>query len=222
MNCTELDAAWEEGLLAVQTDLGFAAAVGVLGVSSVAVLALGETIARPLAAVVAFAAGAGGLFVLTALVDFWSVPCGVRVGVAAAGGVAASLLAWCLLKGGLFVLGGAAVGSVTHFVYEAVPALQGLEPQVLGRPVVYYAAVGGAGVVGAVVAVCMKTEVLRLTTALVGGGGVGLAVHLVAERLEVDVPSLVLVALVLGASVAGVAVQYCVALRSKRRAADPR
>ena len=118
MNCTELDLAVEEGMKATQTDLGFGIIVVSTGLASLALLLFGERIARALAGIIAFGGTAVFLFVVTSTtVASANLPCLARVIISVTGGLSVAALAWCLLKGGLFVLGGAAFGSVAHFVY---------------------------------------------------------------------------------------------------------
>ena len=222
MNCTELDVALTEGQTFVtRTDEGFAFLVLAVCAASFLLAVFGERWARLLSAISATAVGLVGVYLLTGLVPDSGFSCEVRLAAAAVGGVLAGLLAWCLLKGGLFVLGGLGFGSVAHFVYESVPSLHAAHsatsPSLFGKPLTYYLLVGGVGLLGAVLSVAYRTPLLRVSTSLAGGGGVAVAVHLVASRVGHPAPSLLLVAVCLSVCLAGTAAQSYLAQKRGRR-----
>lgn len=219
MNCTELDAAVDDVHALVTSDAGFYVGCGVLLLLSGVLLVFGETWVRPLGAVVGGAGAAAAVYVLSAALD--AVPCTGRLVASGVAGVLAACLVLCLLKAGLFVLGASAFGTLAHFVYEALPFLDDAEPPfvLLGRSGYYYVAVGVAGIVGAVVAHLQKTEVVRITTSLLGGGGVALATHLVVERESgEEVPDVALLAILLVGTLFGVFVQHRLAKTRRKEA----
>jgi hypothetical protein len=218
MNCTALDLAVDEAHTLVTSDAGFYVGCGALLLVSVVLLVLGETWVRPLGAVVGGTAAAVAVYVLSALVD--DVPCTGRLVSAAVAGVLAACLVLCLLKAGLFVLGASAFGTLAHFAYEAMPFLDDLDPPFvfLERSGYYYIVVGAAGVVGAVVSHVQRTQVVRITTSLLGGGGLALTTHLVVAReSEQGVPDVALLGILLVSTVVGVVVQTRIAKRRKTR-----
>jgi|TARA_A100001015_G_C14836602_1_gene650738 hypothetical protein len=219
MNCTELDLAVEEGMKATQTDLGFGIIVVSTGLASLALLLFGERIARALAGIIAFGGTAVFLFVVTSTtVASANLPCLARVIISVTGGLSVAALAWCLLKGGLFVLGGAAFGSVAHFVYYSIPLARTHNPPfvILGQSGYYYITVGVAGLAGAIVSLVMKKQFMRLTSSLIGGGGLALTTHLVAERSGEDIPSIVLVFIMLISTGLGVVSQHFLSKYKKK------
>lgn len=206
MNCSELDAALEDAhALVIDSDGGFVVASGSLVVASLVLLVLGERLARPLGAAVAGAVAAVAGFVFTRAGE---LPCAARLAIAGTACVLAAVLALCLFKTGLFVLGAAGFGTVAHYVYAALP-LDGVEPPfvVLHRSGYYYLAVGTAATAGGIATQCQRAHVVRISSALVGGGGLAYATHLVADRAGADVPALVLLATLVLSTVAGVALQ---------------
>jgi hypothetical protein len=220
MNCTKLDLAVEEGLNAAQTDVGFGMIVGSAGLASLALLLIGERIARALAGLIAFGGSTVFLFVVTSTtVASSSIPCVARVIISVTGGLSVASLAWCLLKGGFFVLGGAAFGSVSHFVYHSIPISRTHTPPfvILGQSGYYYITIGVAGLAGAVVAVVMKKQFMRLTSSLIGGGGLALTTHLVAERSGEEIPPIVLVFILLISTGFGVVSQQLLSKYQKER-----
>ena len=87
-------------------------------------LAFGERLVRPVAALTAAAAASVTAFAIaTSTAD-----CVTRVALAAAAGGVAALLALCLLRKGLLLVGAAGFGTVAHYLYEALPPIPGLAP----------------------------------------------------------------------------------------------
>jgi hypothetical protein len=222
MNCTELDSAFEDaGAFFTESEGGFVAAVSALAILSCLLLAKGDVLVRPAGAVIAALASAGAVFLVSALAE--GVPCMARVAVAATAGVLAAVLVLCLFKTGLFVLGGAGFGTVGHFVYEALPVDDAAASVAFfGRSGWYYLVVLGTAAVGAAASCSQRTHFVRLSSSLLGGGGVAWTVHLVAERGrqggEQAVPSLVLLLIMLVATAAGVGTQYALQRRAEAKA----
>ena len=222
INCTELDGAVEDARrLLVEGDAGFALLIGVLLLGSGALLVRGETLVRPMAALVGGGAAAVAVYVLTALVD--DATCVARLVASGVAAVLAAVLALCVFKTGLFVLGAAGFGAVAHLLYESLP-LGGLAPPfvLLGRSGYYYLTLAAAAVVGAVVAYVQRTHFVRISSSLLGGGGVALAVWLLADRAGEDAPPLALLVVLATCTVGGVVVQRHLARRKTRRSRESR
>lgn len=228
MNCTELDVALVTShRLVVESDGGFAAGCLLLFLASLALLTHGERLVRPLSALVGAVGAAIGVFVATALFDP-PPDCMLRLGASGVAAVLAAVLALCIFKTGLFVLGATGVAAVTHFVYEALP-LDGVPPPfvLLGRSGYYYAAMLVAAVVGAAVAYAQHTHFVRISSSLVGAGGLALLCHLVVGRVNGEaVPGVALLGILVVATLAGVATQRYLAKRRetarRRRTRRPR
>ena len=141
MNCTELDLVIRDvHALVVQDDAAFGVAVGFLMILSLLLLGGGEKLVRPLSALVGGLAGAVGAFWATSLFDE-KMECMARLITSAVAGVLCAVLALCIFKTGLFVLGAGAFATATHFVYDVLP-LDGIKPPFVlaGRSGYYYIA----------------------------------------------------------------------------------
>lgn len=219
MNCTELDVAVDDvRVLFGESEGGFVVACGALVVASLLLLVMGESWVRPMSAVVAGISAGVVVFVVSAFVEEW-MPCVARLVVACVAAVCGAVLALCIFKTGLFVIGAAGFGAVAHLVYESLPMENISPPFVLaGRSGYYYATLTVAGLVGAVVSQFMRTHFVRISSSLLGGGGLALTVHLVATRSDDTVPGIVLLLVLLVSTVGGVGIQYRVArYRRKKR-----
>ena len=220
MNCTELDTVVEDAhSFFVESDGGFAISIGALAIVSLLLLVKGEALVRPLSALVAALVATGAVFVLSDFAE--DMACMARVAVAATAGVLAAVLALCLFKTGLFLLGAAGFGVVGHFVYDALPLRNVPPPFVLmGRSGYYYLILLVLSVVGAVASFWQRVHFVRISSSLLGGSGVAWTVHLVADRASGranTVPSLVLLILLLATTGVGVAVQYKLQQQRQRR-----
>ena len=211
-NCTDLDAAVTDAHALLRSgDAALVVALCLLVGLAGTLLIAGETLVRPLGAVVGGVGGAVAAFVLTALVD--DMACGVRLAVAGVSGAVGALLALCVLRTGVFLLGAGGLATVTHFVYDALPLEGGA---LLGRSAYYYGAMAAAALVGGVLAHCQRRDVLRLASSLVGGGCLVLALHLGLDRAGEQLPTLATATLLVGAAIVGVSVQRLRARRARR------
>ena len=217
INCTDLDRLIDDSLVAIETDAGFVISISILCVLSLVVIADGERFARPLAGIVAGSIAAVGLYVLTTGIG--DVPCVARIVVSLVGSIAACLLAVCLLKGGLFAIGAGGFGTVSHFGYKSVPWFDQQKPPflILGMSGYYYIAILVGGLLGAIVSVLLKKQFLRITTSLVGSGGIALATHLVAAKTNTVVPSLAYVVILFVFTGIGVLLQTYISKRRRGR-----
>ena len=225
MNCTELDATSTHLREAVVgSDGGFAVACVVLALPSLLLLAAGEQLMRTLSALTAGVGGGVAVFVITEAVRP-PVACETRLVVAAIAGVGAAVLAVCVVRTGLFVLGAAGFGVVTHLVYDSLPLDgSGGDLVLLGRPIYYYLAMAAMILLGAVVGALQRREFVRISSSLLGAGGMTLLLHLAVERAGGRVPPIALLVVLVACTVGGVAVQWRRAARgrSKRAAREGR
>ena len=76
--------------------------------------------------------------------------------------------------------------------------------------------VGGAGIVGGIVAVVVRRSFLQIATSLMGGSGLALSVQLIATRAEWALSGWVLVVTIFVSTVCGVLAQRF--LRKRRKA----
>lgn len=223
MNCTELDLGLTDiHAFVTLTDVGFGLGVLLLFGVSVALLLTGERCVRPLASVVSGVSSAVAVFLLTGLLD--GLDCYVRLGTAGGAALVAALLSLCLLKTGLFVLGAGALGTLVHYLYDALPLASVPPPFVLfDRSGWYYLAVTAAGLVGGVVSQFQRTHFIRISAAVLGGGGVALCVHLLVARAGDTASSVVLLVIVVVCTFGGILAQRRIARwRRTRKQDEPR
>ena len=155
------------------------ASCATLVLASLALLGWGERLVRPLAGAAGGLFGAGAALWLTQLVSP-EPACAARLAIAAAAAVVLALLALCLLKTGLFLLGAASLGTLAHYAYIALP--DGVLP---ADPFVlfdvsgwHYIVVGAGGVVGAAASLLQRRAFVRIASSVLGGGGLALATQL--------------------------------------------
>lgn len=180
--------------------------IAVLAVAFVLLL-FGRRLFRAAAALAAF----GGGFVIA----FWAlrasdgVDCVARFGAAAVAGGVLALLALCLVRLCVFVLGAAAVAASVHYVFLAFPELHdaGDLPQLGGRSVAYWLTLCVGLVVGGVAARCYGKLLLEAFTATLGGMGLAYGVDGLARETGVRVAPSALLALGISASLAGTLLQ---------------
>lgn len=224
MNCTELDrvvVSLTEGV--TRDDTAFGVAVTLLLATSLVLLTHGERLIRPLAGLLGGVAGGGGAFVLTRLFRP-ALPCEVRLILAGVSGVVVAVVAICILKTGLFLIGAFGLGSVAHLVWDSLPLGHVRGPfTLLSRPGWYYIAVGSTALVGAVVSQWKRRTFTRIASAVLGGTGLATGVHLLYARNDSTAPPLLLLCVLIGSSVAGCVTQHALETwRRKRRAAKRR
>lgn len=213
MNCTDLDNTFSHISLWALEDAGFVVAMASLSIVSLLLLSVGERIIRPGVAVLAGVGGGVATFVASGLFAApW--PCETRIATAGFSALAAALLALCILRIGLFILGGASFGIFAHVLYEALP-LQDVSPPfvVFGRSAYYYATICAFGILGATVSHFSKTHFLRIGTSILGAAGISLVVYSVSSRTRSSLSPLVLLTILVLGSVAGVLLQRCLAQR---------
>ena len=117
------------------------------------------------------------------------------------------------------MLGAAALGSAAHFVYQSIPIAESHSPPfvIFGQSGYYFITVGVAGLTGAIVSVAMKKQYMRLTASLIGGAGLALTSHLVAERSGEEIPPLLFVLILLISTAFGVVSQHMLSTYRKKR-----
>lgn len=178
LNCSAIDTAVDTLLhehFEASSFWSAALPIGLVGGSVVLVL-VGHLVIRTMASLIAAS--------VTALVLFRStdgVECLPRLLISGTGVVCSVLLVLCLLKAGLFVLGGAAFGAVAHFAFEAIPynwtALDDV-PDFQGRSLIYWGVVAISSLVGACIVYQGRRQTLILVTSILGGTGMSLGLSM--------------------------------------------
>lgn len=216
INCTELDLAVSQvHSLYMEEDAAFATVALSIFLVSLLFIAQGEELMRPLATIVGSTVGSVAVFVLSALfVD----DCLARLVISGVAGVLVALLALCVLKSGIFILGSVGFASITHLVYDTLP-LDKVEPpfRILDRSGYYYIAMTVAVVGGAIIAYWQKKSFIRISSSLIGGGGIAFTIWLVCDRVGENVSSLVLLVVLVLSVCVGVPLQKYIKKRREKR-----
>lgn len=220
MNCSTLDSFGQDASRAIAgEDIYFGIALAGISVLSLLLVAAGERFVRPLAAVLGGAAGGVSAFLLTRFFDP-PLPCEARLGIAAVAAIVFALLAVCIVKMGLFLLGGFGLGAVAHLLWMSLP-LDGVSGPftLFGVAGWHYIAVGAAALSGAIVSQCQRKRFVRMATSLAGGTGLAAATFLVFERIDSfgDPPPLLLLGIVVAATPTGACLQARLEERRKKK-----
>ena len=129
MNCTDLDNAFDSIQGPVfDEDAGFIVAASLLLVTSCALLSHGERLVKPMSVLVGGVGGSVGVYVLS---DAVSLSCDTRLIVSLLSGVLVALLALCLFKTGLVLLGAAGFGTIATFCTMPYPCILSTRRSVL-------------------------------------------------------------------------------------------
>lgn len=218
LNCTQLDGAYRQlEAFATGTDAGVVALIVALGAVSGVLLTHGERLVRPLGGALAGLGGALVAFVGSQAAGF---ACELRVAAAGVAGVLLAVLALCLLKTGLFLLGAAGLGVVGHLAYVSVPFDDSGAPfELMGLSGYYFITVGACVVVGGVVSQIQKKHFVRTVSSALGGSGLGTCTHIVLARSGATsaTPAAPLLVALLGAAGGCVAQSRLEAWRKRRK-----
>ena len=206
MPCEQLDHLWND--LSGLADWVLALVLSCLLVASALLLFAGERCAKPLAVLVATGAAASSVYTLTSVWD--GLDCTARLISGGIAGGVAGVLALCLLKWSVLILAAGAGGTIGLVLYDALP---------LDLPTPYrYASSGVCACLSAALSCVAPKRALRVASAVVGGGGVALSVHLIVLRSSGDaLPAGGIIGVTIGSAAVGLLVQhFC-----RRRATIP-
>lgn len=219
INCTELDHVLDltRGVV-VDHPMGIAIATVSLVLVGAVLLAYGERIIRPAGAVIG---GVATLVISYATLGYTvQLICDVRIVVACVLAVLVALAISCILKSGIFLVGSAGLGAVTHLVYDSLPTTL-TQPtssfRLMNRSGYYYVAMAVAVFGGGILSYTQRTKLMRIMTSAVGGGCLVLATHLVwRQAFDRDVPAVAALVILLLSTVSGAFLQHYLKHRTKR------
>jgi hypothetical protein len=220
INCTELDHVLDlTHEVVVHHPMGIVIAIASLFLVGAILLAYGERIIRPAGAVI------GGVATLTisyAMLGY-TVPfdCEVRVIVACVVAVLAALAISCILKSGIFLVGSAGLGAVTHMVYDSLPTTL-TQPtssfKLMDRSGYYYIAMAVAVIGGGILSYTQRKQLMRIMSSAVGGGCLVLATHLVwLQAFDHGIPAVAALVITLLSTICGAFLQHHLRHRKKTR-----
>jgi hypothetical protein len=185
MNCTDFDILYGEIVTHVSTatQIFWISSLCFISILSFFLIVAGEKILRPVAAIIA--AGAGIVIGYGLCTEMGELKCHVRLIISGIFALVLAILAACLLKAGIFILGGAAFGAVGHYIFDVIP--EDVLPVVFAtenRSGLYWIVVGGSALLGALLAICLKKEFLRIATSMIGGSGAALSTYIMTEKIK--------------------------------------
>ena len=201
MNCSSIQATLDD-LHTVEGTLAFATMFGVTSVVSLLLIVRGERLLRPLGAAAGAYVSAVVIFVASE-----TVSCEMRLVLATVAAIIGAGVALCILGTGLAIIGGVGLAAVAHVVLDVLPFDDDYDSIVLGRSGVYWGAVGGSFALGAVVTCVQRKPMLRVASALAGGGFAVAAVHIAYARTHDSPPPAIPVAILIASTAVGVLVQ---------------
>ena len=212
INCTELD-----HVLDLTHEVVVHHPMGI--VIAIASLAYGERIIRPAGAVIG---GVATLAISYAMLGYTvQLDCEVRVIVACAVAVLAALAISCILKSGIFLVGSAGLGAVTHMVYDSLPSTL-TQPtnsfKLMDRSGYYYIAMAVAVIGGGILSYTQRKKLMRIMSSAVGGGCLVLATHLAwLQASDHGIPAVAALVILLLSTICGAFLQHYLKHRKKTR-----
>ena len=220
MNCTEFDNLYDEIITHISgtSQVFWISTLCLVSIFSLLMLVVGAKILRPAAAIVAGCAGIVLGYTVTS--EMGEVKCEIKLITSAVFGFVLGLIASCLLRAGLFILGGAAFGAVAHYMFEVIP--EDILPELFAfqnRNGLYWIVVGCAALTGSILALVLKKQFLRVATSMIGGSGMALSTYIVFEELLVPpvfVHPAILLSISIVTSLIGIYIQMYLARRKKR------
>ena len=214
MDCSSIDGAVSSvSDSIVHNDIVFGIVCGIISIASLLLLLYGKKVIRFVAAVAGAAAGLIVTFVLSGTIEF---SCEARLAVAAASGLIVGILALCIFKSGLFLLGGLGAGAITYLTWESLPLDWVTGPFTIEkRPGWFYITIFIGGLMGAVLSQFNKKTFTLTLSCLAGGVGISSTVYLVFDRFDMDISSLILLLIAIGVTFLGIVVQTHITVRKK-------
>jgi len=218
INCTELDHVLDLTRdMVIDHPMGIVVAIVSLVLIGLVLLAYGERIIRPAGAVIG---GVATLVISYAMLEYTQLNCEVRVIVACILAVLVALAISCILKSGIFLVGSAGLGAVTHLVYDSLPTAL-TRPQgsfkLMDRSGYYYITMAVAVIGGGILSYTQRKKLMRIMSSAVGGGCFVVATHLVCiQAFDHGVPAVAALVILLLSTVCGAFLQHYLKHRKTR------
>lgn len=219
LNCTELDYVLDlTHDVVLDHPIGIAIATVSLVLVAVVLIAYGERIIRPAGTVIG---GVATLVISYVVLGYASqIDCEVRVIVACVLAVLVALAVSCILKSGVFLVGSAGLGAITHLVYDSLPTAL-MQPTgsftLMGRSGYYYISMAIATIGGGILSYTQRKKLMRIMSSAVGGGCLVLATHLVwIQAFNRGVPIVAALVILILSTVSGAFLQHYLTHRKKR------
>jgi hypothetical protein len=184
MNCTEFDYLYDDIVAHVSTtsQIFWISTASFSFIFSILMIFTGEKLFRPASVLIAGLVGLVLGYMITTEMGY--VKCYIKLIVAGVFALVLSIAVSCLLKAGMFLLGGAAFGTVAHYSFEIIP--EDVLPNVFAfqnKNGLYWIVVGCSGLIGAIIALIYKKKFMRLATSLIGGSGISLSIYILCFEI---------------------------------------
>lgn len=221
MNCTEFDYLYDDIVAHISTtsQIFWISLSSFSFIFSLLMIFIGEKVFRPASAFIAALAGLVLGYMITT--EMGQVKCYIKLIVSGVFALVLSVLVSCLLKAGLFLLGGASFGAVSHYLFEIIP--EESLPNIFAfqnKNGLYWIIVGVSGTVGAILALVYKKKFMRLATSMIGGSGISFSLYILCFEIinpPVYVHPLVFLAITIVFSLFGYCFQRYVAKKIKTK-----
>ena len=183
MNCTEYDYLYN-GIIthsSTTTQLFWIVLSSFSLLFSILMITVGEKVFRPASALIA---GVFGLFLgYMITTEIGDVKCFIKLTVSAGFSLVLSILVLCIMKAGFFLLGGAAFGAVSHYLFEIFPKNELPNSVFQNKNGLYWIVVACSSLVGAILSIVFKKKFLRLATSMIGGSGISFSVYVLCFEI---------------------------------------
>lgn len=184
INCTEFDNLYNDIVAHVSTTsqiFWISSATFSLLFSLLMVFA-GEKLFRPASALIAGVTGLVLGYMITT--EMGDVKCYIKLIVSGIFALVLCIAVSCLLKAGLFLLGGASFGAVAHYSFEIVP--EDILPNIFAfqnKNGLYWIVVLSSGLIGATLSLIYQKKFMRIATSMIGGSGIAFCIHIFCYEL---------------------------------------
>ena len=207
LNCSDVDRALEETTdFLLFERVGGIILVVTMAIVSIGLIVRGERFSKPLAGIVGAIAGGGGTIILTQ--NSSEMTCILRLSIAGVVSILICVLAICLVKTGLFLIGASGGGVLAHLIWQSLPLSSVRGPFTLfGNSGYYYISVSTGTILGALVSQLKRKHFIRYASALLGSVGLALSLFLSLQLIGVDIPVACYLAIVVGVTIMGVFIQ---------------
>jgi len=184
MNCTEFDYLYDDIVAHVSTtsQIFWISTASFSFIFCILMICAGEKLFRPASALIAGLVGLVLGYMITT--EMGDVKCYIKLIVASVFALVLSISVSCLLKAGLFLLGGAAFGAVAHYSFEIIPG--DVLPNIFAfqnKNGLYWIVVGCSGLIGAILSLVYKKKFMRLATSMIGGSGISLSIYILCFEI---------------------------------------
>ena len=184
INCTEFDYLYDDIVAHVSTtsQIFWLSLLSFSFIFSLLMIFIGEKVFRPASTFIAAFVGLALGYMITT--EIGRVKCYIKLIVSGVFALVLSFLVSRLIKAGLFLLGSASFGAVSHYLFEIIP--EEVLPNIFvfqNKNGLYWVVVGVSSMVGAILALVYKKKFMRLATSMIGGSGISFSLYILCFEI---------------------------------------